>query len=205
MAAALLARAAMVTRMGRPKSFEPDGVVEQAMEAFWSNGYATTSPADLAEATGVAKGSLYNAFGSKRELFGMALELYDRAGAELTEEFLSRPGSTRERIRDYLRLLVDTDLDGPARRGCLAVNTALELGGRDKEATRAVRRMQERTIELLTARIEQGRRDGDVAAGVDSGAQARFLMNTIGGLRVMARTFGRPALYGIIDTALAGL
>ncbi|KIF07239.1 TetR family transcriptional regulator [Streptomyces sp. RSD-27] len=191
--------------MGRPKGFDPDTVIRQAMEAFWTNGYAATSPADLAEATGVAKGSLYHTFGSKRELFGKALDLYDRAGSEMTEEFLSRPGTTKERVRAYLVWIVDMDLNGPVRRGCLAANTALELGGRDEEATRAVRRAEERTIEILGARIERGRRDGDVAPGVDAKAQAQFLMNTIAGLRVMAKTFDGPILYRIIDTALGGL
>lgn len=191
--------------MGRPRNFEPDAVVTQAMEAFWTNGYAGTSPADLAEATGVGKGSLYHAFGSKRELFGKVLECYGRAGSEMTEEFLARPGTAKERIRAYLVLIVDVDLDGPVRRGCLAVNTALELGGRDEDATRAVRRMQERTIQLLADRIDQGRRDGDVAVEVDAQAQAQLLMNTIVGLRVMARTFDRPALHRIIDSALTGL
>jgi len=191
--------------MGRPKSFEPDVVIAQAMQTFWTHGYAGTSPADLAEVAGVGKGSLYHAFGSKRELFGKALELYDRAGSEMTEEFLSQPGTAKERIRAYLVSIVDMDLGGPVRRGCLAANTALELGGRDEEATRAVRRMEERTIELLATRIEQGRSDGDVAPEVDARAQAQFLMNTIVGLRVMAKTFDGPVLYRIIDTALAGL
>lgn len=191
--------------MGRPKNFEPDAVIAQAMEAFWTNGYAGTSPADLAEATGVAKGSLYHAFGSKRELFGKALELYGRTGSEMTEEFLARPSSTKECIRDYLILIVDMDLKGPLRRGCLGANTILELGGRDEEATRAAHRMGQRTIQLLTERIEQGLRDGDVAPGVDAEAQAQFLLNTIVGLRVMAKTFDGPTLYGVIDTALAGL
>lgn len=191
--------------MGRPRSFEPDAVVAQAMEAFWTNGYAGTSPADLAEVTGVAKGSLYHAFGSKRELFGEALDLYDRTGSEVIKEFLSRPGTAKECIRAYLVFLVDTDLAGPVRRGCLAANTALELGGRDEQATRAVHRIAERSIGLLAARIEQGRREGDVARGIDANAQAQFLMNTIVGLRVMAKAFDGPTLHRIIDTALAGL
>ena len=191
--------------MGRPKNFEPDAVVAQAMEAFWTNGYAGTSPADLAEATGVAKGSLYHAFGSKRDLFGKALDLYDRIGSETTEEFLSRPGTAKERIRAYLVFIVDMDLTAPVKRGCLAANTALELGGRDDEATRAVHRMEERTIELLAARIGQGQRDGDVAPDLDARAQAQFLMNTIVGLRVMAKTFDGPTLHRIIDTTLASL
>ncbi|MGC0313926.1 TetR/AcrR family transcriptional regulator [Kitasatospora acidiphila] len=191
--------------MGRPKSFEPDVVVARAMETFWTNGYAGTSPADLAEATGVAKGSLYHAFGSKRELFGKALDRYGRVGFELTEEVLARPGTAKECIRAYLMLLVEADLNGPVRRGCLAMNTELELGAQDEEAALAVRRMVERSIQLLAGRIEKGRLDGDVAAEVDPNAQARFLMNTIVGLRVMVRTFDGPVLYQIIDTALAGL
>jgi TetR/AcrR family transcriptional repressor of nem operon len=191
--------------VGRPKNFEPDEVVAQAMEAFWSNGYGETSPADLVDATGVPKGSLYHAFGSKRELFGQALDLYGRTGSEVTEEYLARPGTAKERIREYLVFLVDQDLSGPVRRGCLAANTALELGGRDEAATKAVHRMTQRSIELLAARIEQGKRDGDVAAEVDAKAQAHVLMTTILGLRVMAKTFDGPTLHRVIDTALAGL
>jgi AcrR family transcriptional regulator len=190
--------------MGRPKNFEPDVAVAQAMETFWSNGYAGTSPADLAEATGVGKGSLYHAFGSKRELFGRALDLYGRAGSELTDAYLNEPGTAKERIRAYLVLLVETDLSGPVRRGCLAANTALELGGRDEEALRAVRRMTDETIRLFAERIRRGQREGDVAPEVDADAQAHFLMNTIVGLRVMAQTHEGPALRGIIETALAG-
>ncbi|MFF7989161.1 TetR/AcrR family transcriptional regulator [Kitasatospora xanthocidica] len=191
--------------MGRPKSFEPDVAVARAMEAFWTKGYADTSPADLAEATGVAKGSLYHCFGSKRELFARALELYDRTAAEVTEEFLSRPGTAKERIRAYFVLLVDMDLDGPVRRGCLAQNTVSELGRRDEEATRAVHRMEERMVGLFTARLRQGQRDGDIDRSLDAGAQALFLQTTLAGLRVMSKTFDRPVLHRIIDTALAGL
>ncbi|MFF2350555.1 TetR/AcrR family transcriptional regulator [Kitasatospora sp. NPDC058115] len=191
--------------MGRPRSFDADVVVARAMDTFWTKGYGDTSPADLAEATGVAKGSLYHAFGSKRELFARALDHYGRTGTAAAEEFLSQPGTARERIHAYFTLLVDLDLDGPVRRGCLAQNTVEELGGRDEEATRAAHRIEERMIELLTARIERGQREGDVDRGVDAPAQALFLQTTLAGLRVMARTFDRPALHRVIDTALTGL
>lgn len=191
--------------MGRPKNFEPDVAVAQAMETFWTKGYAGTSPADLAEATGVGKGSLYHAFGSKRELFGKALELYGRAGSAMTEAFLNEPGTAKERIRAYLVLLIETDLSLPAPRGCLAANTALELGGKDAEATESVRRMTNETIRLFAERLRRGQRDGDVAKDVDAEAQAHFLMNTVVGLRVMTQTHDGAVLHRIIDTALAGL
>ncbi|MFG3342216.1 TetR/AcrR family transcriptional regulator [Glycomyces sp. NPDC048151] len=190
--------------MGRPKNFEPDAAVAQAMETFWTKGYAGTSPADLAEATGIGKGSLYHAFGSKRELFGKALDLYGRAGSEMTEAFLNEPGTAKERIRAYLVLLVETDLSLPAPRGCLAANTALELGGKDPEATESVRRMTNETIRLFAERLRRGQRDGDVAKAVDAEAQAHFLMNTVVGLRVMTQTHDRDVLHRIIDSAVAG-
>ncbi|MFI5622995.1 TetR/AcrR family transcriptional regulator [Nocardioides sp. NPDC051685] len=191
--------------MGRPKNFEPDAVIAQAMETFWTKGYADTSPAELAEVTGVAKGSLYHSFGSKRELFGKALDLYHQMQIERTKEFLSMPGATRERIRAYLTMLVDADLDGPVKRGCLAQNTVGELRGRDPEATRAARGVAEGIIELFVARIQQGQLDGDIDRGIDARAQALSLYATLAGLRVMAKTFDRQSLYRVIDTALAAI
>ncbi|BCJ38795.1 TetR family transcriptional regulator [Actinocatenispora thailandica] len=191
--------------MARPRKFDDDEVIDRAMDAFWTNGYFNTSPAQLAEATGIGKGSLYNAFNSKRELFDRALNRYDVLGAEFAEKCLSEPGSTRENIAGFLNALVTADLAGPVRRGCLAVNTSVELAGQDPEIERAVRRMQERTIAALADRIARGRRDGDVDPGVDPRAYAEFLMNTIVGLRVMAKTNDAPMLHRIIDSALAAL
>jgi len=188
--------------MGRPRAFEDDDVVDSAMEEFWTHGYAGTSPAQLAECAGIAKGSLYNAFGSKRELFERALDRYDRMGAELVADFASRPGATREVIGDYLRHLADSDLDDPARRGCLVANTALELAGQDPEINEKLRRITDRNLTILADRIDRGRRDGDVSRDTDPRVAAEFLLNTIAGLRVMAKGYDRPVLHRIIDTAL---
>lgn len=191
--------------MGRPRNFETDSVVERAMEAFWTHGYANTSPAQLAEATGIGKGSLYNTFGSKRELFDRAFALYARAGAEMTAELLDGPGTTGECLRNYLRHLVDSDLAQPVRRGCMAVNTAIELASHDAEIAPALHNATEPIITALADRIERGRRDGDIHTNIESRAYAEFLMNTVAGLRVMARTADAPTLHRIIDTALSTL
>ena len=191
--------------MGRPRNFETDSVVERAMEAFWTHGYANTSPAQLAEATGIGKGSLYNTFGSKRELFDRAFALYAREGAEMTAELLAGPGSTRECLRRYLRHLVDSDLAQPVRRGCMAVNTAIELAPHDAEIAPLLHDATEPVITALADRIERGRRDGDIHTEVGSRAYAEFLMNTVAGLRVMGRTADAATLHRIIDTALTTL
>jgi TetR/AcrR family transcriptional repressor of nem operon len=191
--------------MGRPRSFDDDDVIERAMDVFWSHGYAGTSPAQLAAATGVAKGSLYNAFKSKRELFDRALARYDRQVSQLAADLLSRPGTTRECIRSALRFIVDFDLAQQSPRGCFVGNTAVELTGHDAAIARTVRTIQNRQIAALAARVEQGQREGDVAADVDALAVAAFLATTLAGLRVMVMTQDAPTLYRVIDSALAGL
>ncbi|TWU48933.1 HTH-type transcriptional repressor ComR [Rubripirellula tenax] len=51
------------------KSFEQSDVIERAKEAFWEKGYAATSISDVTAATGIERGSLYNTFDGKHDLF----------------------------------------------------------------------------------------------------------------------------------------
>ena len=66
---------------GRPRSFDPDAVLDKARAVFWNLGYAATSLDDLAAATGLNRPSLYAAFGDKHALYLAALE---RSRAEAT-------------------------------------------------------------------------------------------------------------------------
>lgn len=189
--------------MSRPRGFDDDVVLARAMEEFWTHGYGATSPAQLAAATGVAKGSLYNAFTSKRELFDRCLDLYQEQLRQLAAQLLEYPGSTRECLRHALRSVVDSDLAQPQRRGCLIGNTAVELAGEDVELARRLRRMQDESTGWFAARIQRGQRDGDVSPDRDAQALAEHLAATLAGLRVLAMTHEAPALYRIVDTALS--
>jgi TetR/AcrR family transcriptional repressor of nem operon len=191
--------------VSRPRSFDDDVVLSRAMEAFWTNGYAGTSPAQLAEATGVSKGSLYNAFSSKRALFEKCLDLYHQQIRELAKGLMDHPGPTRECLAEALRSVVDADLAQPQRRGCLIGNTAVEMAGQDPDIAAKLRRMQDESTGWFAARIERGQREGDVRRDLDPRAFAEHLANTLAGLRVMAMTHEAPVLYRIIDTALAAV
>ncbi len=180
-------------------------MIDRAMDVFWTNGYANTSPAQLAEATGVAKGSLYNTFKSKRELFDRALVRYDEQVSELAGELLSRPGTTVECLRAALHFIVDSDLRQQSPRGCFAGNTAVELAGHDRQIARTIRTMQDRQVDALTARIVQGQNDGDVDPDIAARAFAEFLATALAGLRVMVMTHDAPTLYRVIDSTLATL
>lgn len=114
---------------GRPRQFDEETVLDQVTEVFWNQGFGQTSVADLVEATGVHKPSLYRTFGSKDELFALVLRRYvtSRMG-----EFAERVESTApgtDGIRQFLAAMRDGLVDGPANRGCLLVASSSELHG----------------------------------------------------------------------------
>jgi len=77
--------------MGRNRSFDETEVVALCAAAFRQNGYEGTSIDDLVQATGLHRGSLYKAFGSKRGVFLLCLQQArstDAAGDETTDLLL---------------------------------------------------------------------------------------------------------------------
>jgi TetR/AcrR family transcriptional repressor of nem operon len=177
--------------MGRPKQFDPDTAVTQAMDVFWSHGYGATTPAELADALGIGKGSLYNTFENKHALFEQALRRYgDQRVAGLTEA-LRGPGSAKARIGAALERLAMPEHARLLRRGCFAVNTASELGAHDNAATAIVRGVFDRMERALQSAVEDGQRSGEIDAGHDACELASMLLTTIIGMSVIAKTGDR--------------
>ena len=63
--------------MARPREFDQEKVLDALRDVFWQHGYEGTSYADIMQATGLQKGSLYAAYGDKRALYLQALARYD--------------------------------------------------------------------------------------------------------------------------------
>ncbi|MFZ1871698.1 MAG: helix-turn-helix domain-containing protein [Chania sp.] len=61
------------------------------MQVFWLNGYEGTSTQELCERTGLGKGSLYNAFGSKKKPYELALQHYQRLALTSHKKTLNGP------------------------------------------------------------------------------------------------------------------
>ncbi len=110
--------------MARNIEFDIEDKIEKAMHVFWEKGYHETSLSDLIEATGLQKSSLYNTFNSKEDLFLKALEKY---GVRSQARFY-REGNPIQYLQDFFkRLIKDGSNPDLSTRGCLIMNTRLEL------------------------------------------------------------------------------
>ena len=116
--------------MARPREFDETTALDAAMDCFWRDGYEATSVRDLAARMGITGASLYNAFGDKRSLFREVLQRYAERS---TRERIARLESTlppKQAVVAFLGEIVERSVDGD-RRGCLLVNTALEIAPHD--------------------------------------------------------------------------
>lgn len=188
--------------MGRPKQFDPEAAVDKAMGLFWRKGFADTTPQDLVAELNIGKGSLYHTFTSKRALFDLALRRYVDMRVAGIVETLDGPGPATERLRAALQRLTDGD-PTLTSRGCLAVNTTVELAGSDKAAADAVGRLFERIEDAFRAVIEEGQRSGEIAADRDSRQAASLLLTSFIGMSVLAKTRDADRLHRVVDAVMA--
>lgn len=187
--------------MPRTKAFDEEEAVAAAMRLFWRNGYAATTPQQLVDELGIGRGSLYNAFGSKRGLFERALRHYYEHETKRLIEVLEGLEPPKERLSAALSLVIVAAADD--HRGCLVANTAVELAG-DEEITALVRRIFDRQESAFRAVVEEGCRAGVFTQ--DPAAAAALLLATINGIRVLAKADpGSPRLALMAEAAVRAL
>jgi AcrR family transcriptional regulator len=108
-------------RMGRPKSYDRQEVLERAIDLFWTHGFEGTHLSKLVEVTGLNRFSLYNEFGGKEGLYVAALEHYVSGLGGLLA-VLEREPLGLANVRAFHRAQVELDFS----KGCFALNTVRE-------------------------------------------------------------------------------
>lgn len=192
--------------MGRPREFDQAAVLDAAMQVFWEKGYEATTTEDLCRSTRLGRGSLYNAFGSKHQLYEEAIRRYAETLASAQLAGLAEPGPVRERLRELLLMAIETDLADASRRGCLALNAATEVSGRSGEVAPLVHRQFVDLEQALCHLVTVGQRTGELPADRPPLQVARTFQSTYYGLRVLAKvTDDRGALQDVVDGAIAAL
>ncbi|MGM1065089.1 TetR/AcrR family transcriptional regulator [Saccharothrix sp. Mg75] len=167
---------------GRPRGFDLDTALDRALELFWRNGYDGTSVADLTAALGIAKPSLYAAFGSKELLLARVLQRYVDGPGAATGRAVAEPTAHAVATSLVEAAIALTAGEGTPR-GCLSVKCAQA----HDDAARALAERHRSAAELaLRVRLEAARREGDLPADEDPADLARFLVTLTDGIAVRA-------------------
>ncbi len=190
--------------MARPKSFDESQVLDAAVDCFWRHGLKSASIRDLAEEMGIAGPSLYNAYGCKRTLFMQALERYAEQRSRARIARLERDCSPKQAILTFIAETIDHALTAADGRGCLLVNTAMELPPEDHELAALIWRYLGEIQGFFERSLIAGQSAGEIPKALNAAETARLLLAVILGLRVLARTQPkRELLEGAVAPVLA--
>jgi len=187
---------------GRPREFCPDAALAKALGVFWTRGYEGASMAELTEAMGITKPSLYAAFGNKEQLFHKALDLYESEKLAYTREALER-ATAREVAEHYLRGAVDAVCGAHGPRGCLGVVAATACGAEAEGIREHVVARRRSSHAALVERFVRARDAGDLPGHVDPEGLTQFLYALLQGMAVQAAGgASRAELERVADTGL---
>lgn len=190
---------------GRPRDFDEGQALQSAMRAFWDRGYHATSIAELVEATGVHRNSLYATFGDKKTLFLTALDSYIEGALERFREQLAAPRPALEALRDalvhYARIVATPT--GP--RGCLVTNTTVELLPQERDVAGHIRSGFKGMVSLLEETVRRGQQEGSITPHADAHTIALYLFSFGQGLRVVGRVATMADLTPTLDLVLRGI
>ena len=161
--------------MARTKAFDKNEVLHKAMSVFGSMGYEGATLPDLITGLGIARQSLYDTYGTKRDLFLTAVKYYmDRKSLDL-QELIDQPGTVIDKVElaftTMIRVLVDPDL----RRECFIISSAIEQASHDEELAAYMQANTEEVELGFFTMLESGIEQGELGAEVNIRDLSRFL------------------------------
>jgi AcrR family transcriptional regulator len=187
--------------MARPKEFDQDKALHEAIHLFSQQGFAATSTDELMRVMDVGRQSMYDTFGDKRALFLRALEIYVNESINTICGALHAPGPALAAIQNALVSFAERK-DLSSAEGCMGINAVCEFGQRDTEVNRIVREAARRQRAVLVDALNRAKSQGELWNAVDVNGLADFFESTLAGIRVAAKGGkSRQALRNIASLA----
>ncbi|WP_433562469.1 TetR/AcrR family transcriptional regulator [Nocardia sp. CA-151230] len=187
---------------GRPRGFDRDAVLRQAMVAFWRNGYEGTSMTDLTAAMGIASPSIYACFGSKEQLFREAVQLYDSIAGNPARLALEHAPGAREAVHGMLSTSADFYADPTTPPGCMVVMAARTAISQDVQVYLADLRHGMQAA--IAARLRRAVSEGDLPGEATVDTMAAFYTTVQQGMSIQAHDGAtRADLDAIVAAAMA--
>lgn len=189
-------------RIGRPRSFDRDAALTQAMLTFWRHGYEATSISDLTAAMGITPPSLYAAFGDKKRLFLESVNLY--LSSEPPHAMIESAPTACEAAWRLLTASAEGVTGDATPTGCLLATSALSVSAPAADVQAELASIRQEIEATLRARFERGRADGELPDDTDVDALAGHMMAMTQGLSTLARDgASREKLLRVVNAAMA--
>ncbi len=152
---------------GRPRSYDREAALGAMMQLFWRQGYSATSLDELSAATGMKRPSLYQAFGSKADMYDLALAHFiERMAAESTQALFGRDALEEALVHFYYRAL-DTYFEETAGLGCMVFCSAVAETRNHPGIEAALQAVIDRIDAALKRRFRQAKAAGQLPARAD--------------------------------------
>ena len=172
--------------MARPAQIDRSKALRAARDIFWRQGFTATSMSQLLTAMDIGSGSFYAAFGSKPELFAQVIEKYQAWSAAQWER-IRRSRQGLDAISEFLNATVVDVSDKNRRKGCLLVNSILELEGVDTELHQQLVGKFNGLEQRLSVCLQEAKDSGTLREDLGVAEGVEYLMTNIYGLRVASR------------------
>lgn len=187
---------------GRPRKFDMEQALDQALDLFWKHGYEGTTLGELTEAMGINRPSLYAAFGNKESLFRRAIDRYiDRHTSELFEA-LEQP-KLRRSVEHFLLASIDAITAPKNPHGCFLVQSAQACGVSAESARRETANRRAASELAFRRRFERAIAEGELPPGTNAADWAKYLAVVLQGLSVQAAGGAtRAELKPVVELAL---
>ncbi len=191
--------------MARPREFDEAAALDAAVQCFWARGYEATSVRDLADSMGITGASLYNAFGDKRSLYRRALDRYVEQSFHDRVSRFENQMPPRAAIAAFFNEIIRRSLDDKDRKGCMLINSALEVAPHDPEFQRVIADVLVQVEAFFRRCVAAGQSDGSISSRQSAEDMARVLLGTLLGIRVLARARPERALLEGLVRPVAAL
>lgn len=188
--------------MSRTTAFNHDLVLDRAMLAFWTYGYANTSIDDLVKKTKLLRGSIYNTFGDKRALYIQTLKRYGQKSLGQMENIMNSSESVTKKIRNLLMVIVDMT-EAEKKRGSMICSCIEEVVPHDPEVADIVTEIVNEMKQVIETTLIHAKQAGELKSAANPKGLTRYIVSCIQGLCVTAKA-GAPLdeLLDIVNTTL---
>jgi len=188
--------------MGRPREFDAETALDQAMEVFWRHGYEGATIAQLTEAMGINPPSLYACFGNKEGLLKAALDRYTKLRGVWMDEVVAAP-TARAVAERMLMGIAEKQTDPANPPGCLLVQGGIACGTGSENVPFELAARRAQNEDQLRDRFVRAKAEGDLKPTSDPAALARYVSAVSVGMGVMASSGSdREALRQVASVAV---